>query len=170
MTHWASDERGELRVGLPDAAFNKWQYNDRNELIESGRYLGANVANTNSPVADEYRAYGFDPIGNRLTATEGARQRKSYQANLLDEYTSAAGASSAYDADGNLTSDGSRKFTYDAENRLTRAEPVTATNGGVASRWPTITSVVACKRWSRSSTAQAGLLRTMCGSFTWAGT
>ena len=30
-----------------------------------------------------------------------------------------------YDANGNLTNDGSRKFTYDAENRLIRAEPPT---------------------------------------------
>ncbi len=114
-------------------AFSRWNYNDRNELIESSRYLGTNVADESNPVPEEHRGYGFDPIGNRLAATE-AGTSKSYQVNALNEYTTVAGATLVYDADGNLTSDGMRKFMYDAENRLTVVEPATSANGGVRVR------------------------------------
>jgi RHS repeat-associated protein len=114
-------------------AFSKWNYNDRNELIESARYEGANVGDVSQPVMGEYRAYGFDAIGNRTGASE-AGTMKSYSANALNEYTSADGATLTYDVDGNLTNDGARKFTYDAENRLTVVEPVTLGNGAVRVR------------------------------------
>jgi RHS repeat-associated protein len=114
-------------------AFSKWNYNDRNELIESARYEGANVGHVSLPVMEEYRAYGFDAIGNRTGASE-AGTMKSYSANALNEYTGAAGATLTYDADGNLTNDGARKFTYDGENRLTVVEPVTPGNGAVRVR------------------------------------
>jgi YD repeat-containing protein len=109
-------------------AFSKWNYNDRNELIESARYEGANVGDVSLPVMAEYRAYGFDAIGNRTGASE-AGTMKSYSANALNEYTSAGGATLTYDVDGNLTNDGARKFTYDGENRLVSVDPVTAGAG-----------------------------------------
>jgi RHS repeat-associated protein len=50
---------------------------------------------------------------------------RSYAANGLNQYTGTVaaqgGASFGYDANGNLTSDGSRTFTYDVENRLVAA-------------------------------------------------
>lgn len=42
----------------------------------------------------------------------------AYVSNGLNQYTSVAGASFTHDARGNLTSDGSRAFSYDTENRL----------------------------------------------------
>jgi RHS repeat-associated protein len=58
--------------------------------------------------------------------------QRSYTANGLDQYAATAsttaagqsGASLAYDANGNLTSDGTDSYTYDVENRL-----VAASNG-----------------------------------------
>ncbi|MEQ3744979.1 MAG: hypothetical protein ABNH53_01920 [Henriciella sp.] len=47
------------------------------------------------------------------TGTEG-----SYAVNGLNQYTSVAGQSLSYDDNGNLTSDGSRTYGYDVENRL----------------------------------------------------
>jgi RHS repeat-associated protein len=41
-----------------------------------------------------------------------------YTPNGLNQYTSRAGVNFSYDARGNLTSDGSRTFSYDLENRL----------------------------------------------------
>lgn len=111
------------------SAFSRWTYNDRNELIESGRYQGTNVGDTSSPVAAEHRAYSFDPIGNRQTAIEGA-QTKAYNTNALNEYASVDGVVASYDSDGNLTNDGTR-FVYDAENRLVSVEPVATGNGSV---------------------------------------
>ncbi len=46
---------------------------------------------------------------------------RNYAANGLNQYTAAGSASLSYDANGNLTSDGSTSFTYDIENRLVAA-------------------------------------------------
>tara|TARA_R110002049_G_scaffold32139_1_gene107527 strand:- start:763 stop:3264 length:2502 start_codon:yes stop_codon:yes gene_type:complete len=42
----------------------------------------------------------------------------TYTSNGLNQYTGVAGETYAYDANGNLTSDGSTTYTYDIENRL----------------------------------------------------
>ncbi|HNB57220.1 MAG TPA: hypothetical protein PKV06_09640, partial [bacterium] len=44
----------------------------------------------------------------------------NYQSNPLNQYTSVGGVAYAYDADGNLTSDGVNTFEYDQRNRLVR--------------------------------------------------
>jgi RHS repeat-associated protein len=49
---------------------------------------------------------------------------RGYSVNGLNQYTAAGPASFAYDANGNLTSDGTTSYTYDVENRL-----VSASNG-----------------------------------------
>jgi RHS repeat-associated protein len=43
---------------------------------------------------------------------------RSYASNGLNQYVSAGPATFLYDSNGNLTSDGTYSFTYDAENRL----------------------------------------------------
>jgi RHS repeat-associated protein len=45
----------------------------------------------------------------------------AYAANGLDQYTTVAGGAIQYDASGNLTSDGTWTYTYDADNRLRTA-------------------------------------------------
>jgi RHS repeat-associated protein len=45
----------------------------------------------------------------------------SYTANALNQYTAVGAVTPAYDGNGNLTSDGTFTFGYDAENRLTSA-------------------------------------------------
>ena len=45
----------------------------------------------------------------------------SYTANVLNQYTAVGSVSPTYDGNGNLTSDGTYTFGYDAENRLTSA-------------------------------------------------
>ena len=49
----------------------------------------------------------------------GANVSRSYARNGLNQYTAVSGTSHSYDLRGNLTSDGSRTFAYDLENRLT---------------------------------------------------
>jgi YD repeat-containing protein len=44
---------------------------------------------------------------------------RGYATNGLNQYSAAGGASFSYDANGNLTSDGTRTYSYDIENRLT---------------------------------------------------
>lgn len=43
---------------------------------------------------------------------------RPYTANGLNQYSTAGGATFAYDANGNLVSDGTISYTYDAENRM----------------------------------------------------
>lgn len=45
----------------------------------------------------------------------------SYTANTLNQYTAVGGVTPTYDANGNLTSDGTHTYGYDAENRLVSA-------------------------------------------------
>lgn len=49
----------------------------------------------------------------------GPLVNRSYSANKLNQYSSVGGVTHTYDPKGNLTSDGSRSFGYDVENRLT---------------------------------------------------
>jgi RHS repeat-associated protein len=51
---------------------------------------------------------------------------RAYAANGLNQYTTAGPASFAYDGNGNLTSDGTYTYGYDAENKLVSA----STSGG----------------------------------------
>ncbi|MEA3063413.1 MAG: hypothetical protein QOJ94_3194 [Sphingomonadales bacterium] len=46
---------------------------------------------------------------------------RSYTSNGLNQYTASGSASLSYDANGNLTSDGSTSYVYDDENRLVSA-------------------------------------------------
>jgi RHS repeat-associated protein len=50
---------------------------------------------------------------------------RNYTANGLNQYTTAGPATFAYDANGNLTSDGSTSYVYDIENRLVGASGAT---------------------------------------------
>ncbi len=124
--------------------FNLYNYNDRNELTESARYIGADISDTTNPVEPEYRSYNYDPIGNRNDATEwdkaGAVQSNlTYTSNQLNQYEliindiGQPADSLTYDTDGNLTSisDGTSttQYIFNAENRLISVEPETPSDG-----------------------------------------
>jgi RHS repeat-associated protein len=53
--------------------------------------------------------------------TEAYNVNRAYSSNGLNQYSSAGPASFTYDANANLTSDGSTTFSYDIENRLVTA-------------------------------------------------
>jgi RHS repeat-associated protein len=74
--------------------------------------------------------YVLDPAGNRLSSTTvliagGTPEVVSYVPGPADQYVQVDGASTIYDRDGNLLSDGVRTFGYDVLGRLIRT-----TNGG----------------------------------------
>jgi RHS repeat-associated protein len=64
--------------------------------------------------------FNHDAAGNRQSVTNGGLT--TYVANNLNQYSYVAGVSHSHDQNGNLTSDGTNTYTYDAENRLTSAE------------------------------------------------
>ena len=103
----------------------RWLYNRRPELA------GATVG------ADRY-GYAYDSIGNRLWSAANLTTN-TYAANSLNQYTlvgravpSAPGSALVYDADGNLTNDGIFSYSYDAENRLIAAYPISSVVGALA--------------------------------------
>ena len=118
-------------------AFNLYGYNDRSELIDSARYLGTDPADTTNPVQGEYRAYAYDPIGNRTTNQEGT-DSGSYTTNDLNQYVvqvppQGTTRNFSYDEDGNLTriSEGTaaRLYTFNGENRLAAVQPEVPAEG-----------------------------------------
>ncbi|MEA3044453.1 MAG: hypothetical protein QOH47_2291 [Sphingomonadales bacterium] len=112
-----------------------------------GHYYGAGGA------ADVLWLYQHNPAGQIASVTRDndayAWTRhyavdRSYTANGLNQYSGVGGLTYGYDANGNLTSDGSRTFLYDVENRMVagvgatlsydplgRLFQVTASGGGV---------------------------------------
>jgi RHS repeat-associated protein len=61
--------------------------------------------------------YNYDPMGNR-TSTVINGVTTVYITNNTNEYTSVGGVRYTYDADGNLTSDGTNAYTYNSLNQL----------------------------------------------------
>jgi RHS repeat-associated protein len=87
-----------------------------------------NLAGTAADVTTSFTAY--NPANQILARsrnndtyafTEYTSGNYNYSTNGLNQYTSVGGATLAYDANGNLTSDGSTTYTYDIENRLISA-------------------------------------------------
>ena len=61
--------------------------------------------------------YYYDALGNRTSVDDGSST--SYLHNSLNQYYSVGGTGYSYDDNGNLTNDGTYKYYYDCENRLT---------------------------------------------------
>ncbi len=77
-------------------------------------------------------AYNYDAVGNRTT-TDKDSLITTYTTNNVNEYTSIVDGGTInplHDANGNLTSDGTKTFTYDYENRLVSVSP-----GGIAYKY-----------------------------------
>ena len=95
-------------------------YNRRSELVAA-------------TVGTDSYGYAYDSIGNRLWSAAND-VTKSYTANSLNQYTAvSAGANPVYDADGNMTGDGTfaYAYAYDAENRLVSVTSAAETNGAI---------------------------------------
>ena len=115
----------KVTVGRPTNATDSvslvraWLYNRRSELAAAS--IGTNLY-----------GYAYDTIGNRLWSSANSTTN-AYTANNLNQYTSVAGSTNlVYDADGNLTNDGFFSYSYDAENRLVAAYPLSDQTGHIA--------------------------------------
>lgn len=96
-----NDSIGDTKV------VNSFGYNARSELDVA--VMGTNQF-----------GYQYDAIGNRQAAIANV-STNVYQANALNQYASVlpSAGTPAYDADGNMTFDGTLSYFWDAENRLT---------------------------------------------------
>jgi hypothetical protein len=102
----------------------EWLYNRRSELAAA-------------TVGTDSYGYAYDSIGNRLWSAANVATNE-YAANALNQYTSVGGAAPdapqttfAYDADGNMTGDGTFAYACDAENRLVSVTSAAETNGAI---------------------------------------
>ncbi|MDA0765251.1 MAG: hypothetical protein O3A92_00300 [Verrucomicrobia bacterium] len=83
-----------------------WKYNGKGEVVDADHSTNA-----------KDRSYLFDGIGNRTSSTDNVGTT-SYTPNALNQYSAVGSASPIHDLDGNLTDDGAKIYTWDAENRL----------------------------------------------------
>jgi len=74
-------------------------------------------APSGSPFADA--TFTYDQVGNRTQVTQGSTTL--YTPSTLNQYASVGSIPFTYDPNGNLTSDGTRTYTYDSESRLLTA-------------------------------------------------
>ena len=104
-------------IGVSDAIDNRFVYNKNCEV-------------TNAVMGAYSYGYEHDPIGNRVSSYRqslGVRvATRDYVVNRLNQYVSVTNAEndvrySAYDADGNLLTNGLWSFSWDGENRLVAA-------------------------------------------------
>jgi hypothetical protein len=103
--------------------FVKYGYNDRDEVESAQPFAGIDPDIANPiPLTSGARSYLFDPIGNRLSATED-NVTTLFTPNNLNQHSDVGGVGQTFDEAGNLSSDGTHTYTWDAENRLTVIEP-----------------------------------------------
>ncbi|MGA0603533.1 RHS repeat-associated core domain-containing protein [Caulobacter sp. KR2-114] len=117
------------RAGGAGVSTSYSSYDGADRLTGFGHTFAAGSSAYNVAYGFSYNAAG-QVIGststNDLYTSHPGSQSKSYAANGLNQYTAVASVAFAYDSRGNLTSDGSRVFSYDVENRLLTASGPTA--------------------------------------------
>ena len=115
--------KAELQSLVRGAATTSFQY----DPISRPKSIADDLAGT---AGDETSGFEYNPAGQIVSQTWSnsafafagrVNVTRSYSRNGLNQYTAAGPASFAYDANGNLTSDGSSTYTYDPENRLLTA-------------------------------------------------
>jgi RHS repeat-associated protein len=89
-----------------------YTYNVEGELSQ------AIFASTTPSIPNQDLVYNYDAVGNR-TSTVVNGVTTVYTPNNVTEYTSVGGTPYVYDADGNLLSDGTNTYTYNALSELT---------------------------------------------------
>jgi len=93
--------------GCPAQSNWSFGYDDANRLTS------ASATSASAPWG-----YSLDPAGNITLFQSPTAANKAASYDNVNELTSLAGQPFAYDANGNLASDGQRNYFWDAENRL----------------------------------------------------
>jgi RHS repeat-associated protein len=95
---------------------------DHNGLHVFGYDATQQLTSVDYPAASPFPdiTYGYDDAGNRLSTTTAAGTA-AYASNALNQYTSVGGVAQTYDLNGNLTSDLTNTYEFDAENRMVSA-------------------------------------------------
>ena len=102
---------------------NRFLYNERSEVV------GADMDGNAAAFED---VYTYDDIGNRINSTLDGGTQVNYTRNNLNQYSALSGgttSSLSYDEDGNLESDGTWTYEWNAENRLVAMEKIDPEEG-----------------------------------------
>ena len=115
----------------------QWRFYTSQEHDAAGRMFGIYTYSA-TPALDQYQISTFNPAGQKATTanyneanyawTGATNVDRNYTTNGLNQYGAAGPASFTFDANGNLTADGTRTFLYDPENRMV----ATTTSGQTA--------------------------------------
>jgi RHS repeat-associated protein len=120
--------RQGLALGPTGASTATYGYDPVNRLTS----LSHNIAATPGYQALTFGYNAASQIVTRTSSNDAFASNtaynvsRAYSVNGLNQYSAAGGVTFQYDANGNLTSDGSSSYVYDAENRLV------SRSGGVA--------------------------------------
>jgi len=103
---------------------------DHNGLHVFGYDATYQLTSVDYPAASPFPdiTYNYDDAGNR-TSTVTSGGTVAYVANALNQYTSVGGVAQTYDLNGNLTSDGTNTYGFDAETRMNSS---TTSSGSVS--------------------------------------
>ena len=85
--------RADSGLAFANPAFDAYSYNGRSEVTGAQRYHGTDVSDTSTVYGGRQFGYEYDPIGNRISASEtigGETLAKAYTANALNQYTAIA--------------------------------------------------------------------------------
>lgn len=129
LAGYGYNHRG-LRSSLASGSWTYFGY----DVVGRLNTLTQDIAGTPFDLTYEY---GYSPASQMTTRsttndafifTGEFNVNRSYAVNGLNQYTSAGPASFSYDANGNLTGDGSSIYLYDIENRLVSAAGASVAN------------------------------------------
>lgn len=123
------------------SSYTGYNWDGVGRLINQDQRFAGGVGNTTS-------AFGYNSAGQMVSRSRSSDEYafngyvnvdRPYAVNGLNQYTGAGAASFGYDANGNLTSDGSNSYVYDAENRLVSSSRygVTLTYDPLGRLWQT---------------------------------
>ena len=124
---------------------------DENLLDEdfSVTYLYDNLdrLKTSTRADNHDQSWGLDGLGNFGTFTDDNHEQ-TRGVNATNEITSTTGiATPTYDAAGNMTSDGTLNYNYDAWGRLVKVHHRQRRDNG---RWPSITTTAQNRRVTKT--------------------
>ncbi|PHR19858.1 MAG: hypothetical protein COA41_06815 [Sphingopyxis sp.] len=124
-------ELGQFYYNYRQSGLQNTQYYD---LIGRTSSIKINIAGSAQDNAFGFAYTPASQIKSRTTSndlyanTAHYDVTRDYAVNGLNQYTTAGPSAFTYDANGNLTSDGSVNFTYDVENRLIAASGAKTAN------------------------------------------
>ena len=127
LTRYVYNNRGS-RDSLASGSYTYYAYD------AAGRLTSINQDITGTANDVTYGLNQYNPasqVTQRSTSndayvwTGAVNVSRNYVVNGLNQYTSAGPATFTYDANGNLTSDGTNSYGYDVENRLIQASGAT---------------------------------------------